>query len=195
VEQSEARLGLTLRGIVFSIRPSLARSLGQRSELEDLLTTDGLLAWKVGLQVLATEAEKTDSAMSARLREWVTCELDAEMARRATFHILAEAIESRLTVATCDTRWTATAANVHTFQERSGRGESMLTFDVAQRLRSASAAIARIADANSHESVGRLLTSLAAVDSLACHATPEVPPTSIVDPRFADDLRRWSRGA
>jgi hypothetical protein len=186
---STLRLRKTLRGIVYSIRPSVARSVGLVTSLDDLLTVDGVSAWNLGLQVLRN-GSTDNSSLGARFLAWTNAELAAEQTRWKTVHVLAESVESRLSVGSLEMNWVSSIANTSAFADRILHGESILTTDVVERFSKITRKLTLLPESDHWQSLDNLLVEL---DRLVCFPVQaligEVP--SLVSSEFAKDLASW----
>jgi hypothetical protein len=183
------RLRRTLRGLVYSIRPSIARSVGLATVLDDLLTVDGIRAWNLGLQVLQN-GPTNSSVLGSRFHDWVKTELVEEEVRWRTLHILAESLESRLTVDGSEMSWNSSTENVLAFADRIRRGEAVLTADVAERFTAITGTLASWHNSNFWQSLDQLVEELGGLVSFPVHELTSEKP-SMVNSKFIEDLASW----
>ncbi len=178
-----------LRGVVFSIRPTVARSVGLVTSIDDLFNADGVRAWSLGLLMLQNGCAE-QSALGPRFVEWIQAEVAAERLRWRTLHVLAESIESRLKSDGPDATWCSSASNTLAFAARVRHVEAVLTADVVDRLTKIVDELNCLHGTAHWQSLECLIEELSAVLKFPVHDLPDDIPT-LVNHMFTDDLASW----
>jgi hypothetical protein len=183
------RFNRTFRGIVFSMRPSLARSVGFVTSLDDLLTVEGVRAWGLALQIMQAESAER-FAPTSRFAQWATAEVDAEKRRWQTVHLLAESVESRLDALRPGGTWGSSAMNAMAFSSRIRQGEAVFTVDLVGRFAELIERLTLLSDDGHWESIEHLVEELNVLLSFPVYDMTTHAP-SILNRMFTHDLAIW----
>ncbi len=184
-----------LRGLVYSLRPSVAVSVGLGAPLGDCLTLHGSFGWLAGISLVSRSHSLWSARFSGGFSEWLAFEQRVEPLRWKTAGVLLSTLGGSLSAAfrTRDSfRWDVWAANLRSFETQAMYGAAQVTSDdydvISELLCGLSYFQPSAQDEEAFAAVNQTMTQLREHVRRDCSTRPGPP---LVPAEYRDLVRWW----